>query len=52
MAMNWQRVRVVVRADEADALGDALLEAGALSVDAADSYARRAASRLPAAASR
>lgn len=39
MAMNWQRVRVVVRADEADALGDALLEAGALSVEAADAEA-------------
>ena len=39
MAMNWQRVRVVVRADEADALGDALLDAGALSVEAADAEA-------------
>lgn len=37
--MNWHRVRVVVRAEEADPLGDVLLERGALSVDAADADA-------------
>ncbi len=34
--MAWQRLRITVRAEEADAIGDALLEAGALSVDAGD----------------
>lgn len=34
--MNWQRVRFIVDAPMADSLGDALLEAGAISVDAAD----------------
>lgn len=34
--MGWQRLRIRVRAEDADALGDALLEAGALCVDASD----------------
>ena len=34
--MAWQRLRIRVRAEIADAIGDALLEAGALSVDASD----------------
>lgn len=34
--MAWQRLRITVRAEEADAIGDALLDAGALSVDAGD----------------
>ncbi len=37
--MDWQRVSVVVRAEAAERLSDALLEAGALSVDAADAAA-------------
>lgn len=37
--MDWQRIRLVVRADQADPLSDALLEAGAVSVDAGDAAA-------------
>lgn len=37
--VDWQRVGVVVRAEVAERLSDALLEAGALSVDAADAAA-------------
>ena len=43
--MTWERVHLVVEAAEADQLGDALLELGALSVDAADAAAGTDAER-------